>query len=1680
MLRGLLACAVLAHAGFLLAGPLPTTCHTPLDDARLEFVQVPTALQPGVPGHVIVRATNPSTRTWIGEEQKNFPYRLASWPYNLGGIAENQVQWSNWSCFGYAGGGSVTNQRAFISDVATPEHPTPVAGCGGRTVAPGATYDFSFDITTGNTSGSVRLATSMVYDAGQTCQGFFGDVKAVDIPVVSGPGCGTTDIGIVEGQWRLQVYNNEGLSGNPVEVKYVGPVGTGGFDFVNQWGSGASQCAGLDHYSTRVSRKVFFLAGNYDFDLYADDGFRLIVNNVTVMESWVAPQAKNFHFTVTAPVTGLYDVAVEHFQATGGAGLRLLWTAQTGTTKPNPPSNLTATALGGGQIRLEWGGVSGISSYKVKRTTSPDPNATFSEITTVSSTSFIDSGLPDGTYYYVVTAVDNAGTQSDPSNRASATLSTTPVGCDNAPKSPPDDGWLVEIYNNRDLSGPRPVETIQLHTGNNGFNFPSSSMPPSQCVGAGNYSMRFTRQADFAEAGNYKFTYNADDGIRARLNGMSFIDRWAEQVILGESTTVQISAVGRREIVVEYFQATGGAQVALQWALDSTTQPPPNKPTGLVAVAGDAQVSLTWDIAPGVDLYRVKRKECIACLYLEIATTPDGHYEDRPLLNGTEYTYVVQAWNFVNGNSPDSDSASARPRSSAGDVPTLGLEVFGPNNATVGPQLSLNSDGWAGPNPLEVRIVLGCPASRVSNCSGPVQAAFNSSDNRLRINGAVRGSTCGSLDVINPSNAKMRWICPSLLGTLVLAPGQTTTITVTLVVQPSEQTALNMNVSWGDLQASRTIGIPAAQIHPLIVIPGILGTMPPSYDHGEFDPQLGVYTPLMKQLEAIGYQEGVSLFRFPYDWRNTNHVTARYLHDRIRAVLSASRAGYVTTDRVDILAHSMGGLITRVYMQGQAWDVNNQNITYGNDIRKVIFAASPHRGFPEAYKTYESNDWSDFLGETWSLNLGMNGLLWPAFVKKHWMAANPHEAPPGLCIFAPNAGEICTDDDYQMSHALNGGIESLREMLPTPDVDLPIAPFFGPYLCQSYPPCAGPYPFAPPGDPTRPVNPLLPGLNAGIGALDPSNFYVIYGTDPSPSNSRVNDTDVVFDVKPGTRTLLSGWQNGEPEQRFTTSAGDDLIPEYSSNLKLLLPGIDPSHVAGFRVLNGVTQFGLAGPAFRHKEIMWSSELQAQYAPNWLAGLGAIPFYQPYVQPDVALALARGTGWALFGECPVNLLLTDLQRNLKLGYDPDTGIVYRDIPNSTYAAPNSESQFMLLGELPPGTYHLKVSAFGDGKFSLSLNQLNMAGTPRRWFAEDTVHTGEVREYDIVIGPQSPITSQPPIADAGPDQTVPAVPPACVADVQLDGSRSSDPDGEVLTYPWTGAFGYVTGVQPTVKLPVGTHDVTLLVQDGQRQGRRAHTHVRVTAPKPTINSVSVSPSILEPADGTMRSASVTVDVSAVCGTATCRIVDVDSDEGDKNDWKITGALSVKLRAERSPDGDGRHYKLRIECRSSGADPVQKSVTVRVPPPGRMKGDGEIRHDEREYQYKFDLSESRAGKDAGSVSLDVKYEDDDDHKHKDDHRSTEKFKATRVDWVRFSNDDDLEPGGSGIKVDTVKASGVGTWNGKAGYTFELRATDAGEPGTHHDRFKLVVRDAKGKSVAYVDEKIDSGNNQSVKPPK
>jgi hypothetical protein len=75
----------------------------------------------------------------------------------------------------------------------------------------------------------------------------------------------------------------------------------------------------------------------------------------------------------------------------------------------------------------------------------------------------------------------------------------------------------------------------------------------------------------------------------------------------------------------------------------------------------------------------------------------------------------------------------------------------------------------------------------------------------------------------------------------------------------------------------------------------------------------------------------------------------------------------------------------------------------------------------------------------------------------------------------------------------------------------------------------------------------------------------------------------------------------------------------------------------------------------------------------------------------------------------------------------------------------------------------------------------------------------------------IVNEPPKAHAGPNQTV-EQDSLGGASVTLDGSGSSDPDGDPLTYKWTWASGSATGVSPIVSLPLGTTTITLVVNDG----------------------------------------------------------------------------------------------------------------------------------------------------------------------------------------------------------------------------------------------------------------------------
>jgi subtilisin family serine protease len=82
------------------------------------------------------------------------------------------------------------------------------------------------------------------------------------------------------------------------------------------------------------------------------------------------------------------------------------------------------------------------------------------------------------------------------------------------------------------------------------------------------------------------------------------------------------------------------------------------------------------------------------------------------------------------------------------------------------------------------------------------------------------------------------------------------------------------------------------------------------------------------------------------------------------------------------------------------------------------------------------------------------------------------------------------------------------------------------------------------------------------------------------------------------------------------------------------------------------------------------------------------------------------------------------------------------------------------------------------------------------------------------PPPPPADQPPVADAGMDQSVQDRGKPGSEAVTLDGSGSTDPDGDTLSYQWSeGGQAIASGEAPSVVLAVGTHTITLAVMDGR---------------------------------------------------------------------------------------------------------------------------------------------------------------------------------------------------------------------------------------------------------------------------
>ena len=97
--------------------------------------------------------------------------------------------------------------------------------------------------------------------------------------------------------------------------------------------------------------------------------------------------------------------------------------------------------------------------------------------------------------------------------------------------------------------------------------------------------------------------------------------------------------------------------------------------------------------------------------------------------------------------------------------------------------------------------------------------------------------------------------------------------------------------------------------------------------------------------------------------------------------------------------------------------------------------------------------------------------------------------------------------------------------------------------------------------------------------------------------------------------------------------------------------------------------------------------------------------------------------------------------------------------------------------------------------------------------------------------SPIDPQPPVADAGEDQTVSDADGDGLESVELDGKASYDPEGTDLTFAWSTSGALLwTGATLQATMPVGVFQFDLEVTDGNGETDTDFMIVKVLANKP----------------------------------------------------------------------------------------------------------------------------------------------------------------------------------------------------------------------------------------------------------
>jgi fibronectin type 3 domain-containing protein len=401
-----------------------------------------------------------------------------------------------------------------------------------------------------------------------------------------------------------------------------------------------------------------------------------------------------FYYPPTPPSLLTYD---DNTTGDEGGGEGPGSTSGGGTTPPanSPPSGNTVLTAHAGEshVALTWTTVSNATSYVVYRTTVN--GGIFSAIGTSNSLSYYDGTVTNGTTYYYVVTAQNAFGEGPRSNQVNAqpALALAPTGLTATPGNaqvslswnPVAGALSYTLYRDTTSGG---TFTTVVYTGNL-TNFTDTGRTNGTTyyykVSLVNFNGDPSPKSTPAVSATPFVPLSAPTGLTATnpvvnqvhlsWGSVSGATTYAVKRQIGSGSFTTITSSLATTTYDDTSVTLGVTYTYVVTASNTFTTSPDSTPTtitiavvapsGLIAVAGDGQVSLSWTASSNGTSYNIKRSTTSGSGYVTVQTGVIAvSYVNTGLTNGTTYYYVVSA-SASGVESTNSNQASATPHFSS-------------------------------------------------------------------------------------------------------------------------------------------------------------------------------------------------------------------------------------------------------------------------------------------------------------------------------------------------------------------------------------------------------------------------------------------------------------------------------------------------------------------------------------------------------------------------------------------------------------------------------------------------------------------------------------------------------------------------------------------------------------------------------------------------------------------------------------------------------------------------------------------------------------------------------------------------------------------------------------------------------------------------------------------------------